>query len=176
MVCKLTILIITLVWAVTGYSQSGGKSRNFETVLKFAACVNWPEETEKGDLTIYIADSDDERFRSAVTYLMNCGFKNQKIQPVRLDDKTEIPSCGVVFINQDAKIDFNKLTEKISGKGIMTITTDKALLEAGCMFYINAVENEELEYLFNKRAVIESQLSITSLLFDPDHKWTPTEY
>ncbi|MBQ5540559.1 MAG: DUF4154 domain-containing protein, partial [Bacteroidales bacterium] len=104
------------------------------------------------------------------------GFKNRKIQTVLLKEDTEITANSIVFITKHPGVDIGNLLEKTSGKHVMTITTDMSLLEKGCMFYINALEGEELEYLFNKRAVMESELIMNSLLFDPAHKWKPTEY
>ncbi|MBQ3658237.1 MAG: YfiR family protein [Bacteroidales bacterium] len=178
MINKLTILIISMLWSFSGVSQQpgGNKGKNLETVLKFAGCVNWAEDSQKNDLLIFIADDDEERFNAATAYLANRDFKNRKIQTVKLNDETELNTSCIVFITQNTGIDVDKLIAKTSGKHVMTITTNQSLLEKGCMFYINAAENEELEYLFNKRAVLDSELTINSLLFDPAHKWKPTEY
>lgn len=179
MVNKITILLITVMWSFSGFSQqqpTSNKGKNLETVLKFAGCINYPENSQPGDLIIFIADDDEERFNSAAAYLENRDFKNRKIQTILLKEDTEITGQSIVFITKHPGVDIGNLLKKTSGKNIMTITTDMSLLEKGCMFYINANEGEELEYLFNKRAVMESELIINSLLFDPAHKWKPTEY
>ena len=179
MVNKITILLITVMWSFSGFSQqqpTSNKGKNLETVLKFAGCINYPEDSQPGDLIIFIADDDEERFNSAAAYLENRDFKNRKIQTILLKEDTEITGQSIVFITKHPGVDIGNLLQKTSGKNIMTITTDMSLLEKGCMFYINANEGEELEYLFNKRAVMESELIINSLLFDPAHKWKPTEY
>ena len=163
----------------SGFSQqqpTSNKGKNLETVLKFAGCINYPEDSQPGDLIIFIADDDEERFNSAAAYLENRDFKNRKIQTILLKEDTEITGQSIVFITKHPGVDIGNLLEKTSGKHVMTITTDMSLLEKGCMFYINANEGEELEYLFNKRAVMESELIMNSLLFDPAHKWKPTEY
>jgi hypothetical protein len=179
MVNKITILLITVMWSFSGFSQqqpTSNKGKNLETVLKFAGCINYPEDSQPGDLIIFIADDDEERFNSAAAYLENRDFKNRKIQTILLKEDTEITGQSIVFITKHPGVDIGNLLEKTSGKHVMTITTDMSLLEKGCMFYINALEGEELEYLFNKRAVMESELIKNSLLFDPAHKWKPTEY
>lgn len=178
MVSKITILLVAVLWSFQGISQQPieSKGKNLETVLKFAGCVNWAEDSPAENLMIFIADDDEERFNSAAAYLENRGFKNRKIQTILLKEDTEITANSIVFITKHPGVDIGNLLEKTSGKHVMTISTDMSLLEKGCMFYINALEGEELEYLFNKRAVMESELIINSLLFDPAHKWKPTEY
>jgi len=175
MVSKIAILLISVLSFVSNIMQTGEMYLKLETILKFADYVSWPEETLERDLVIYIAENDEQKYEFAASYFRNTGFNGKKIQTEKLDNNTPINTADIIFIDEDANIDFAKLKEKILGKQIMTITTNKSLLKEGCMFYIHTAENQELEYLFNKQAVIESQMTIKSLVFTPKHKWNISE-
>lgn len=168
MLNKVIILLIG-IQTIFGIKQYEDQTKTLEIVLKFAEFTTWNRQMSE-DFIVLVAENDESKYEKAVKYFENQEFEDKTIKTIKLTNETQITEADVIFIGNNTDINFEKLSEKIKEKQILTITTDKNMLSKGCMFYIKTGEHS-VEYLYNRHAVIKSGLMIQGSLLAPVHEW-----
>ncbi|MBQ5403293.1 MAG: YfiR family protein [Bacteroidales bacterium] len=168
MLNKVIILLIG-IQTILGVKQNEDQTKAMEIVLKFAEFTTWNRQMSE-DFIVLVAENDDSKYEKIKNYFENQKFEDKTIKTIKLTNETLITEADVIFISNNTDINFEKLSEKIKEKQILTITTDKNMLSKGCMFYIKIGE-QGVEYLYNRHAVIKSGLMIQGSLLAPVHEW-----
>lgn len=164
---KLSVILSILLSTILGVHQNKPQNSDFDAMLKFAKYTTW-EESPDNEFVILIAESDENLYKIAADYIKNQGFEDKVIKTIMLTDDTEITSANIIFIGNNSDINFEKLTQKIQNKHILTISTEERLLKEGCMFYLSNT-TDKIEYLYNRQAVLRSGLMIKSSILSPSH-------
>ena len=144
---------------------------DYQTIMKFAQYVYWPENQQNDTFYIYIAAKDpapldiiEQSINSQAT------FHNRPIAVKHYNDNTDISLANIFFIDNSAEISNNILEEKLKKKQILTLSNNKNLLNYGCMFFIEQKETY-IDYLFKKQAIIDSGLTIRTSLLHITHQY-----
>ena len=159
------------------YVQQSDQQSDMKGVIKLAKYVSWPDEYQMTKTTIMIAPKSDETYKTAEQLASDNKILNTEIDLKRIsggdsyDDET-LDDTKIIFIEAGSDIDIEKIIHKVSKKQILTITNDIGLLEKGCMFYVKQdPASGQIQYLYNKNAIISSTLSISTLILTPEHNY-----
>ncbi len=141
----------------------------YQAIVKFIKYTTWSENNSNEIIIMAATDKDD--FEKMQKYFSNLQTDNPRIKLTKLNSLDETANVHVIYISETAQITPTEIKEKITNQQILSLTTDKNLLNYGIMFYFNATDNCT-DYLYNRQAVIESGLTIRSSLLNYTHQYT----
>ena len=171
--CIINILMILLIGTLTPMQNDIQKS-DMQGLIKLAKYVTWPMEESMTKTTIMIAPQSDATFKAAENLaasnkILDFDIELKRITDSDIDDD-DIFNANIIFIESGAKIDIDRLLQKVADKHILTITNDISILEKGCMFYVRQnFDTDETTYYYYRDAIMTSPLRVSALLLRPDH-------
>ncbi len=169
--CILNILLLLFTYPVGNYQEA--QPSDIQGVIKLAKYASWPAEKQNGKTIIMIAPQSDESYQLALDKGANSKILDSDVEIRRISNiDDDISQADVIFIESGTSIDASKIIEKVAGRQILTITNDLEILGKGCMFYVKQDhETGQTTYFFNKEAVLNSPLGISTYILAPDHKY-----
>lgn len=161
------LLIISAIMSIFSFLQQDDYTQ-YEAIIKFIKYTTWPEN--KSEITIYAA-TDDNDFEKMTTFFAQQNIDNKKIKIERITETTNFNDANVVFISEKTNIEPAIIKNKIAKNHVLSLTTNKELLNHGIMFYFKTSKTST-DYLYNRQAVIDSGLTIKSSLLNYTHQYT----
>lgn len=163
----ITKIILLIIISVTRIASVLGQENDIAAVIKIANYTTWPGD--KNEIRIAMAAKDDNSFKTAYNSIKNktLGDKALSISMIAACGDTDL--ADIIYIEAGTSIDAEQIIQN-ANSGKLTISNLRENINLGCMFYINT-EKDELEYLYNRQAVINSGLMIKSSLLSPQHNY-----
>lgn len=146
---------------------------DIQGVIKLAKYASWPDEKQNGKTIIMIAPQSDESFQLALDNSANSKILGSEVEIRRLSNIDEaISQSDIIFMESGSDVDVGKVIEMSAGRQILTVTNDMEIFEKGCMFYVKQDQaTGEITYFYNKEAVLNSTLGISTHILAPEHKY-----
>lgn len=166
---SLTLLLSAFLQVPVSVSQN--EIDQADAALKFARYTEWPDKQSNSHFIIY-TDIQQEYFLSMQQIMSQQTVDNKKVKLKKISEEGTFQDADMVWFVTNGEVNNDdEIINKLINKPILTVTTDKSLLNKGVMFYFRD-QGETIDYLYNKEAVLHSGLSIKSTLLKESHCFT----
>ena len=131
-------------------------------ITKFPLFVTWPDEPWKsGDAPFVVGVMGDAPVREHLVELARYAtIDGSPLVVLTVADLSEVDSCHLLFIGQNAGPDLGEILAAVAGKPILTVSHNEGYAERGVHinFYI---EDEYVRFEINQRSSEAAQLTVS---------------
>jgi hypothetical protein len=164
----LTSFLIILAIYTCSFSQSRESLVKAGYIEKFTHFVQWPESTDKSDLTdefILTVIGKNTFGKDLEDLFSKTKIKENPVKIKYITSVDEIKNCPILFISGSEKNNLEKILNYTTGKPILTISDSKGFGLNGVIINMFS-EGNYIRYEVNRITLEKSGLKINSLLLN----------
>ena len=150
-------LLLMLPSLATGASGADDSERLVKAayLYNFGVYTRWPREIK----TFRIGVLDEDAFADVLVALADAKktIQDKRIEVVRFSEPDQVSECEILFLPSGRE--FEKVAEKVKGKGVLLVTHEAGLGERGSMinFYLDA---GKVKFEINRQTLDQEKLRV----------------
>lgn len=165
--CNMKAILVFLFMLVTFLPEVKAQETDYKAyslyVYNFMKYIDWPENNNQGDFVILVLGKSriEKELRSLA---VKKKIRGRNIIVKSIDSIDEIINCHIIYIAEDKSAVIKDLYSKINDRGILIVGEKEGLAKKGAALSFATLDNDELSFDINKRAIEEQKLKISGEL------------